>query len=161
MRCRGTFGAVIIPLCAEPAALVVTPLSLFDAVTMDDKSTEIRVAVALVALRFKPIRQSCIGYVLDLRDRFPCPGGDAQLAENTVVGKEWRERALELETRCVKLERMFQWDKLERLAETNTAGHGGGKRDKAENRTRAGLERVVNGSTSGQGECTRAHTRSI
>lgn len=49
----------------------------------------------------------------------------------------------------------------ERLVKTNTAGHGGGKRDKAENRTRAGLERVVNGKMSGQGldgECVRAHT---
>jgi hypothetical protein len=34
------------------------------------------------------------------------------LAENTLVGKEWRERALELETRCLKLERMVEWDKL-------------------------------------------------
>ena len=28
------------------------------------------------------------------------------------MGKEWRERALELETRCLKLERMLEWDKL-------------------------------------------------
>lgn len=48
-------------------------------------------------------------YALDLQDRFPRPGGDA---ENTRVGVEWRERALELETRCLKLERMFEWDKL-------------------------------------------------
>lgn len=49
----------------------------------------------------------------------------------------------------------------ERLVETNTTGHGGGKRDKAENRTRGGLERVVNGKVSGQGldgEHMRAHT---
>lgn len=29
-----------------------------------------------------------------------------------LVGREWRERALELETRCLKLEQMFEWDKL-------------------------------------------------
>jgi len=32
--------------------------------------------------------------------------------ENTLVSGEWRERALELEARCLRLERMFEWDKL-------------------------------------------------
>ena len=83
---------------------------------------------------------------------------------------------MELETRCLKLERMFEWDKLgmdldggsreqlvknftERLVETNTAGPAmpdegkkrDKKRDKAENRTRTGLERVLDGKTAGHG----------
>lgn len=51
-------------------------------------------------------------YVLDLRDKFPRAGGDVLSAENALVGREWRERALELEARCSKLERMYEWDKL-------------------------------------------------
>lgn len=129
------------------------------------------------------IRPSVIAYVLDLRDRFPCPGGDAQSAENTLVGKEWRERALELEARCLKLERMFERDKLigtdldgkitqalkfftELPVETNTAGHAmpdegkkrGEKKDGAENRTRPSLEQVLNGKVAGHsldGKCAR------
>ena len=55
----------------------------------------------------------------------------------------------------------------ERPVETNTAGHAttdegrkrAGKRDKAENRTRPGLERVLNGKVAGHsldGKCARA-----
>ena len=82
-----------------------------------------------MALQFKPIRQSCvckrppyilhlfyptlpIAYVFDLRDRFAGPGRDLGSTENTLVSGEWRERALELEARCLRLERMFDWDKL-------------------------------------------------
>jgi hypothetical protein len=55
----------------------------------------------------------------------------------------------------------------ERLVETNTAGHAmpdggskkrGGKKDKAENRTRPGLERMLNGNVAGHsldGKCPR------
>ena len=50
--------------------------------------------------------------MFDLRDRFTGPTGDARSAENTLVSGEWRERALELEARCLRLERMFEWDKL-------------------------------------------------
>ncbi|KAF9645033.1 hypothetical protein BDM02DRAFT_3190069 [Thelephora ganbajun] len=120
---------------------------------MNDKNAEIRIAVALVALRFKPIRQSCVAYVLDLRDRFPCPGGGTQSAENMLVGREWKERALELETRCSRLEGMVEWDKLEHLMGANTTGHAtidqGKKRDKARNRLKASLERVLNGKMAG------------
>jgi hypothetical protein len=103
--------------------------------------------------------------------------GDARSGENALVGREWRERALELEARCLKLEEMFEWDKLgtklngslrergqlvkistERLVGTNTAGHGtadkGKKREKrgeTENRTRIGLERVLSGKMAGHG----------
>ena len=91
---------------------------------------------------------------------------------------------MELETRCSKLERMFDWDKLgtdlnrksreqtggkdftERLVETNAAGHAmqdegkkrGGKKEKTEIRTRPGLERVLNGKVAGHsldGKCAR------
>jgi len=64
--------------------------------------------------------------VFDLRDRFTGPGGDARSRENALVGREWRERALELEARCLKLERMFEWDKLgtdlDRESREQTAG---------------------------------------
>lgn len=53
---------------------------------------------------------------------FPCPGSDSQPKEGTLVGREWKERALELETHCMKLERMFEWDKLG--TDVNWESHG-------------------------------------
>lgn len=71
--------------------------------------------------RCDPTDHLSTAYVLDLRDRFPCPGGDAQLAA------AWRGRALELETRCSKLERMFDWDKLGTDPNRKSREQAGGK----------------------------------
>lgn len=53
---------------------------------------------------------------------FPCPGSDSHPKENTLVGGEWKDRALELEIHCMKLERMFEWDKLG--TDMNWESHG-------------------------------------
>ncbi|CAL1697287.1 unnamed protein product [Somion occarium] len=75
--------------------------------TTCSQSQALRIAVALVALRYKSTKQSYHSYVLDLQIRFPVP---------IVIGdneQQWRQRALALEEDLRNLQEKFNSEQIE------------------------------------------------
>ncbi|KZP05204.1 hypothetical protein FIBSPDRAFT_1054224 [Athelia psychrophila] len=80
-------------------------------------SDQVKIAIALYALRLKPEKQSLASYVVELRGLFPCRD---VLASSSPVGEaQWRERALALEAELAKTRAACENDRASLLASLN------------------------------------------
>ncbi|KAI0762431.1 hypothetical protein C8Q74DRAFT_1173829, partial [Fomes fomentarius] len=80
---------------------------------MPSAGQQIRIAIALAALRHKPPEQSIQAYILDLQPAFPAEAApDAHSGCRTPTANPWRDRVLVLEKDIAALQAQYDNDKL-------------------------------------------------
>lgn len=86
----------------------ITPFLYVNMLTEVD---HMRIAVALIALKFKPSDQSIASYVIDLRARFPASVHSAMTPDGL-----WRTHALRLENEYASLKAKYEVEKMSAFA---------------------------------------------
>ncbi|KAJ6577099.1 hypothetical protein B0H10DRAFT_927224 [Mycena sp. CBHHK59/15] len=76
----------------------------------------LRIAIALTALKFKPVDQSCASYVLELRSAFP-----PSLPEAPTADGSWKSHALALEKDLASLKEKYEAERIKTLAVSSEA----------------------------------------